>query len=103
MPAMEPQQDDTANGAEYHVNYRGPTYLTDVWHLCGAYDNLAEARAGFAARLVADLTAGERIGCEWRLVAVRDALIVEVHDHVRLTARGVPTVLEDRRQPQGGT
>ena len=29
---------------DYHVNYRGPNYLTDVWYLCGAFDNLAEAQ-----------------------------------------------------------
>lgn len=88
--------DGEADGTEYHVNYRGPNYLRDVWYLCGAYDSLAEARAGFAARLSADLAAGNQVGCEWRLVSVCDAQIVEVHEHIRLTARGTPTVLEDQ-------
>ncbi|WP_431856969.1 hypothetical protein [Azospirillum sp.] len=93
----EGEASDELGKTEYHVNYRGPTYLNDVWYLCGAFDSLAEARACFAARLTADLTAGNQVGCEWRLVGVRDAVIVEVHDHVRLAAKGPPTVLEDRR------
>lgn len=93
---IEPRPDDEAAGTEYHVNYRGPNYLADVWYLCGAYDNLAEARDGFGARLAADLAAGHQVGSEWRLVGVRAAVVVAVIEHVRLTAKGTETVLEDK-------
>lgn len=89
-------------GVDYHVNYRGPTYLSDVWYLCGAFDNPDEAKACFATRLASDMAGDAAVGSEWRLVSVRDAEIVEVIEHVRLTAKGSgganPTVLEDLRR-----
>ncbi|HYH18246.1 MAG TPA: hypothetical protein VD995_06475 [Azospirillum sp.] len=73
----------TDDGAEYHVNYRGPSYMPDVWYLCGAFDNLAEARAFFSARIAADTAAITAPGSEWRLVGVRDGEVVKVIEHVR--------------------
>ena len=90
---------DPEAGTDYHVNYRGPQYLTDVWYLCGAFDNVAEARKCFAARLAADLSEATRPGSEWRIVGVRGAEVVEVVEHLRLTTKGPPSLLEDQRAP----
>lgn len=82
----------TDDAVDYHVNYRGPTYLTDVWYLCGAFDNLAEAWASLEARIAADMGQTPEPGTEWRLVAVRAAVIAAVIEHRRLTERGVVSV-----------
>ncbi|HEY0837983.1 MAG TPA: hypothetical protein VGE72_28970 [Azospirillum sp.] len=81
---MGPERHD---GAEYHVNYRAPNYMPDVWFLCGAFDNLAEARAFFSAKLADDAAGAPVPGSEWRLVCVRDGAVVEVVEHIR---RGDP-------------
>ncbi len=79
-------------GIDYHVNYRGPTYLAEVWYLCGAYDNLADAQAALAKRIASDLDAAVEAGSEWRLVAVYKAEIVAVIEHMLLTGNGVEAV-----------
>ncbi len=76
-------------GIDYHVNYRGPSYLAEVWYLCGAYDNLADAQAALAGRVASDLDAAVGVGSEWRLVAVYKAEVVAVIEHMRLTGNGV--------------
>jgi hypothetical protein len=78
---------------DYHVNYRGPNYLTNVWYLCGAFDNLAEAQMNLEARVASDLKNEPKFGSEWRLVAVHEAQVVTVIEHLRLTEAGVEPVV----------
>lgn len=87
------------DGVDYHVNYRGPNYLPEVWHLCGAFDNLAEAEAALKARIASDIGKEIEAGSEWRLVAVHNAEVVAVIDHVRLTAGGIEPVRPVAEEP----
>ncbi|WP_431855237.1 hypothetical protein [Azospirillum sp.] len=86
---------------DYHVNYRGPNYLTDVWYLCGAFDNLAEAQVNIEVRVASDLKNDPKIGSEWRLVAVHEAQVVAIIEHLRLTEAGVEPVVPSVTQAAG--
>lgn len=86
---------------DYHVNYRGPNYLTNVWYLCGAFDNLVEAQAILDARVASDLRNDPKIGSEWRLVAVHEAQVVAVIEHLHLTEAGVEPVVPSEMQTAG--
>lgn len=86
---------------DYHVNYRGPNYLTNVWYLCGAFDNLAEAHTNLEGRVATDLKNEPKVGSEWRLVAVHEAEIVAVIEHLRLTEAGVEPVVPNVTQARG--
>ena len=90
-----------APAIDYHVNYRGPNYLTNVWYLCGAFDNLAEAQCLLEGRVALDLKNDPKIGSEWRLVAVHEANIVATIEHLRLTESGVEPVVPSVVQAHG--
>jgi len=92
-----------APAVDYHVNYRGPNYLTNVWYLCGAFDNLAEAQTNLEQRIAADFKNDPKVGSEWRLVAVQEAEVVAVIEHLRLTDAGVEPAVPGATRTHGVT